>query len=229
MHKQLSTGCVYRTTPSRAAPVAAIAAPPAVRTLMASRLRHQPSGTAHMGPSALSPFHTANVGTRNSAHVLSVGALKVVRATPTSMAAHAAGRMSAGGVAHVGGALRLTAETKCTAAAVPSNTTAAAGGRGTWAVSVSCNALQSGTGFDPSYARSCTHTSFCAITAGVTRGAMRANVTGRYALRVRVSREGRGPHTAAEAHSVDFRRGEDGAVLASEHSTIHIQQQVQCS
>jgi hypothetical protein len=75
----------------------------------------------------------------------------VARAIPTSMAAHATGRMSAGGVDHVEGGLRLTAETKCTVAAVQSNTTAAAGGRSTLGVSVRCNVLQLVQGLILSY------------------------------------------------------------------------------
>jgi hypothetical protein len=74
----------------------------------------------------------------------------VARAIPTSMAAHATGRMSAGGVDHVEGGL-VSLETKCTVAAVQSNTTAAAGGRSTLGVSVRCNVLQLVQGLILSY------------------------------------------------------------------------------
>ena len=77
-----------------------------------------------MGPKAPKPFHTANDGTRNSAHVLMVGAVNVVRPTPITIATHAA-RVMCGVLAHCGAAVRPSAALRCTAAAVASSTTAA--------------------------------------------------------------------------------------------------------
>lgn len=79
-----------------------------------------------MGPKAPNAFHTANDGTRNSAHVLMLGAVNVVRPTPITIAAHAA-CVICGELAHCGAAVRLSAALRCTAAAVASSTTAAVG------------------------------------------------------------------------------------------------------